>query len=143
MEKDQKVDNRKTAVKLKCLETKRNRSGICSLCFRDLHCLCHFKKEVCVSSLKVHLQPVLSLQNVKSHPHRAKEKRETKNLERKYWRSELKEQQLLYFPSSLIHSFLLPQAPKRTYVQLAMVFNHLLLYFPPYCFQNCIHLLGR
>lgn len=81
-------------------------------CFRDLHCLCHFKKEVCVSSLKAHLQPVLSLQNVKSHQHRAKEQRETENLERKYWRSELKEQQLLYFPSSVIQ-FSAPPSPQK------------------------------
>lgn len=86
---------------------------------RSSLCLFHFEKEVCVASVKAHLQPALLLQNVKSHQDRAKEKREAENLERKYGRGELKEQQLQYFPGSLIHSFLLLHAPKQTYAQLS------------------------
>lgn len=95
-------------------------------------CLCHFKKEVCAASLKAHLQPALSVQNVKSHQDRAIEKREAENLEKNHRRGELKEPQLQYFPGSLIHSFLPLQAPNRLMPNLAVVVHHLLLNFFPF-----------
>lgn len=63
--------------------------------------LCHFREVVCAASPKACLQSAISLQNVKSHHHRAKEKGEGENLGRKHGRGELREQQLQSFSVSL------------------------------------------
>lgn len=100
---------------------------------RSSPCLCHFKKEVCVASLKARLQPALSLQNMKSHQHRAKEQREAENLERKHERGELKESSFSIFlilSSTVLWSFKPSDRPMPNSV---VVVNHLLLYFSLYC----------
>lgn len=72
----------KAAVKLMCLHTKKTQEWhLFPVLQKSSLCLCHFKKEVCAASLKAHLQPALSVQNVKSHQDRPIEKREAENLE--------------------------------------------------------------
>lgn len=98
--------------------------------------LCHFRKEVSAASPKACLQSAISLQNVKSHHHRAKEKREGENMGRKHRRDELRRTAssvLSWLSGSVVCS---SNPPGRPNPNLPVVFNHFLLHFSLYCSQK-------